>query len=369
MWNIIPDSVKELHTLFKSQGKKLYVVGGAVRDFLNNDKPKDFDLCTDALPDEVLSILGKTYRTNLQGKSFGVVVVYTDDQPEGMEIATFRSDVYDGKLGTTRNPEVKFTTIEEDVLRRDIPFNALFFDLEKRSIIDLVGGIEDINNKITRFVGNPDLRIQEDPLRILRLLRFACRYNFTIEKATKQSIIKNKVSLGIITKERIWDEFKKAFKQAKTFSSYLNYITEFDMWNEIFPASIINKDIIDCKSLIVYISNLFKNDTDLKLEERMVMQYKIEYDISSKSVFLINLLNLNSDNVFDMYKQKVKCHCTDELIKEWYLVNKINDSIFSKFISYKPSVSSQDLMNKGFKGKALGDEIKRLEIENFKKLI
>ena len=70
MWNIIPASVKELHKLFQSNGKKLFVVGGAVRDFLNNDTPKDFDLCTDALPDEVLSILGNKFRTNLQGKFY-----------------------------------------------------------------------------------------------------------------------------------------------------------------------------------------------------------------------------------------------------------------------------------------------------------
>jgi tRNA nucleotidyltransferase/poly(A) polymerase len=94
MASIIPKSVKVLHTLFKASGKKLYVVGGAVRDFLNNESPKDFDLCTDATPDEVLEILGKKYRTNLQGKSFGVVVVYTDDQPKGMEIATFRDESY-----------------------------------------------------------------------------------------------------------------------------------------------------------------------------------------------------------------------------------------------------------------------------------
>jgi tRNA nucleotidyltransferase (CCA-adding enzyme) len=94
MWNIIPESVKELQLLFKSKGKKLYVVGGAVRDFLTGDKPKDFDLATDALPDEVLDILGNKYKTNLQGKAFGVVVVFTDDQPMGMEIATFRSDRY-----------------------------------------------------------------------------------------------------------------------------------------------------------------------------------------------------------------------------------------------------------------------------------
>ena len=113
MWDIIPQSVKDLNELFKEHGKKLYLVGGSVRDFLTGDKPKDFDLATDALPDEVIDIVGKTYRTNLQGKAFGVVVVFTKEVPEGMEIATFRSDIYDGKLGTSRNPDVKFTSIEE----------------------------------------------------------------------------------------------------------------------------------------------------------------------------------------------------------------------------------------------------------------
>jgi tRNA nucleotidyltransferase/poly(A) polymerase len=94
MWDIIPQSVKELHELFQSAGKKLYLVGGSVRDFLTGDKPKDFDLATDALPDEVLEIVGDKYRTNLQGRAFGVVVVYTKEVPEGMEIATFRSDRY-----------------------------------------------------------------------------------------------------------------------------------------------------------------------------------------------------------------------------------------------------------------------------------
>lgn len=94
MWNIIPQSVKELHELFQKNGKKLYLVGGAVRDFLTGDKPKDFDLATDAMPDEVIEILGDEFKTNLQGKAFGVVVVFTEDQPEGMEIATLRSDRY-----------------------------------------------------------------------------------------------------------------------------------------------------------------------------------------------------------------------------------------------------------------------------------
>jgi tRNA nucleotidyltransferase/poly(A) polymerase len=94
MWNMIPQSIKDLHKLFNANNKSLYLVGGSVRDFLTGDKPKDFDLATNALPDEVLNILGNKYRTNLQGKAFGVVVVYTKDQPSGMEIATFRNDRY-----------------------------------------------------------------------------------------------------------------------------------------------------------------------------------------------------------------------------------------------------------------------------------
>jgi tRNA nucleotidyltransferase/poly(A) polymerase len=175
MWNIIPESVKDLNEIFKKAGKKLYLVGGSVRDFLTGDKPKDFDLATDALPDEVIKIIGDKFRTNLQGKAFGVVVVFTKEVPEGMEIATFREDVYDGKLGKTRNPDVKFTTIEQDVLRRDLRINGLFYDLDKKEIVDLVGGVDDIKNKVIGMIGDPDLRIKEDPLRILRAIRMACR--------------------------------------------------------------------------------------------------------------------------------------------------------------------------------------------------
>jgi len=172
----VPIDVLEIAKLFRGVGKNLYLVGGCVRDFLIGSQPKDFDLATDALPDQILEIIGSRYRTNLQGKSFGVVVVYTKDQPNGMEIATFRSDIYDGKLGTTRNPDVEFTTINQDVFRRDLRINGLFYDIESREIIDLVDGIEDIKNGIISMIGDPDLRIKEDPLRILRAIRMACRF-------------------------------------------------------------------------------------------------------------------------------------------------------------------------------------------------
>lgn len=374
MWSIIPQSVKELYELFKSKGKKLYVVGGAVRDFLNNDKPKDFDLCTDALPDEVLEILGSKYKTNLQGKAFGVVVVFTEDEPAGMEIATFREDISKG-----RNPEVKLgVTIEDDVKRRDLTYNALFYDLDKREIVDLVGGVSDMENKITRMVGDAIERIDEDSLRILRAFRFASRYGTPLSddlsKAIKQrnqleNIDPDTGEMKRISAERIFEEMKKAFKQAKSYKQYLEFFNEFDMWGEVFPGSKINTDIEESDKLTSYIANLFKFEDTQKLENKMILQYKIEGDIASKVVFLIDLLKLTPENAFDLYKKKVRCHCTSAQIVDWLDTCEIHSKIFIRFIDYVPSVSAEDLMAKGFKGKELGDEIKRLEIENFKQML
>ena len=374
MWSIIPQSVKELHELFKSKGKKLYVVGGAVRDFLNSDKPKDFDLCTDALPDEVLEILGSKYRTNLQGKAFGVVVVFTEDEPAGMEIATFREDISKG-----RNPEVKLgVTIEDDVKRRDLTYNALFYDLDKREIVDLVGGVSDMESKITRMVGDAIERIDEDSLRILRAFRFASRYGTPLSddlsKAIKQrnqleNIDPDTGEMKRISAERIFEEMKKSFKQAKSYKQYLEFFSEYDMWKEVFPGSKINTDIEEAHELTSYIANLFKLEDTQKLENKMILQYKIEGDIASKVVFLIDLLKLTPENAFDLYKKKVRCHCTSAQIIDWLDTCGIHSKIFIRFIDYVPSVSAEDLMAKGFKGKELGDEIKRLEIENFKKFI
>ncbi len=374
MWNIIPQSVKDLQLLFKSKGKKLYVVGGAVRDFLTGDKPKDFDLATDALPDEVLEIIGKDYRTNLQGKAFGVVVVFTDDQPEGMEIATFREDVSKG-----RNPEVKLgVTIEDDVKRRDLTYNALFYDLDTKEIVDLTGGRDHLEKGITQMVGDPIERFDEDSLRILRAFRFASRYGHPLHKDTEKAIEKRKQLENIdpetgemkrISQERVWEEMKKAWKQAKDYRNYLNFFTKFDMWSEVFPESVINTELVDSKDFIVVIANLFKNENPDGLEKKLVQDYKIESEVATKVVFLLRLLQLTSELAFDMYKSKLQCHIEDATILEWFRTQKVNDPVKIKFVEYKPTTSAQDLMQQGFKGKTLGDEIKRIEIEKFKQMI
>lgn len=374
MWDIIPQSVKELHELFQSAGKKLYLVGGSVRDFLTGDKPKDFDLATDALPDEVLEIVGDKFRTNLQGKAFGVVVVYTKEVPEGMEIATFREDVSKG-----RNPEVKLgVTIEDDVKRRDLTYNSLFYDLDTRQIVDLVGGKEDLQSGITRMVGDPIERFDEDSLRILRAFRFASRYEHPLHKDTEKAIEKRKQLQNIdpetgemkrISQERVWEEMKKAWKQAKDYRYYLNFFTKFDMWEEVFPGANINTDLVDSKDFVVVIANLFKNESTLGLADKLAQEYKIELELATKVTFLISLLSFKVEDVFDIYKKRQQCAIADATILEWLKVQGINDDSLIKFVEYKPSVSAQELMSQGFKGKALGDEIKRLEIEKFKSML
>jgi tRNA nucleotidyltransferase/poly(A) polymerase len=374
MWDIIPDSVKELHKLFQGKGRKLYLVGGSVRDFLTGDKPKDFDLATDALPDEVLDIVDGKFRTNLQGKAFGVVVVYTKEVPEGMEIATFREDVSKG-----RNPEVKLgVTIEDDVKRRDLTYNSLFYDLDTREIVDLVGGKEDLQSGITRMVGDPIERFDEDSLRILRAFRFASRYEHPLHHDTEKAIEKRKQLQNIdpetgemkrISQERVWEEMKKAWKQARDYNYYLNFFTKFDMWDEVFPGSEINTELVKSKDLVVVIANLFKNESLSGLERKLVQEYKIEHETATKVVFLVSLLSFKVEDVFDIYKKRQQCAISDETILEWLKVQGINDDSLIKFVEYKPSISSQELMEQGFKGRELGLEIKRLEIEKFKSML
>jgi tRNA nucleotidyltransferase/poly(A) polymerase len=372
IWDIIPQSIKDLHELFKKADKKLYLVGGSVRDFLTGDVPKDFDLATDALPDEVLNIV-EGYRTNLQGKAFGVVVVYTKDQPEGIEIATFREDISKG-----RNPEVKLgVTIEDDVKRRDLTYNALFYDLDKKEIIDLTGGRKDLDSGVTRMVGDPIERFDEDSLRILRAFRFASRYGHPLHIDTEKAINKRKQLENIdpdsgdmkrISQERIWDEMKKAWKQAKDYNHYLDFFTKYDMWSEVFPGSNINTDLVDSKNFAIVIANLFKNENTNQLENRLVQDYRIENDLAKKVVFLISFLNFTPEDVFDFYKKRQQSGIDDTTILEWLDVNDIDDEWMIKFVNYKPTVSSEELMKKGFKGADLGREIKRLEIEKFTEL-
>lgn len=372
----LPQDVIDISNEYIKNNKEIFVVGGAVRDFIMGIEPKDYDLVTNALPEESIKILKKFNVSDEQGKSFGVIRVFTKDEPEGYEIASYRRDISLGRdtKGDDQKVEMgKSVTMEDDCQRRDLAINALYYDIKNDKIIDLVGGINDIKNNIIRAVGNPSERFIEDRLRICRIFRFASRTQSKIDKLTSESIKKDNRLRNVsvkedVSQERIWDEFKKSFKQSKDFNFYLNLLTEYDMWEEMFPNSNINKDFIKSNNFLMILVNLFKLEDTSKLEKKLIQDYKIEGDLSKKIVFFINLFNFDSDNVFDIYKKKVQCGVSSYDIILFFdtFKKEVDYNSLIKFSKYKPSVSSEKLMKQGFKGKELGEEIKRLESELFK---
>ena len=209
----IPSSI--LHIKDALKGFDLYLVGGSVRDAFFSKVPKDFDLATNAMPDEVMTLLqASNIKCEPRGVEFGVVVATIGDLE--FEIATFRSDI-SGNTGNLMDDSVKLgVSIEEDVKRRDLTINALFFDINKNIIIDLVGGIKDLTDGIINTVGNPDDRFKEDSTRKLRVVRFASRYDFRIDSKVFESILKDP-SLNC-NNERIEAELDKIFDGKNTCS-------------------------------------------------------------------------------------------------------------------------------------------------------
>lgn len=362
----VPKEIRDLSDIFQKNGKRLYIVGGYCRDILMGLNPIDIDLSTDSLPDETISFLNGKYKVDLVGKAFGVIIVSLGSMK--IEIASFRSDVSIG-----RHPDVKLgVSIEDDVKRRDITISSLFFDIQKNRIVDLVGGIKDIEQRIIRMVGNPKERLEEDQLRSLRCIRFACRYDFSFDRTTKEDL-KRYSNLSSISQERIWEEFKKAFEQSKDFNRYLGYITEFNIWDQVFGSN-INTNLVKSKDFVVIVANLFKNEpVNNKMKEslfnRMVQNYKVEIETALKVIFLLLLLSFKVEDVFDLFKKRQQCAISDSTIIECMKVQNIYSDILVKFVEYRPSISAEELMKKGFKGAALGAEIKRLEVEKFKQMI
>lgn len=185
------------------KGFLAYYAGGCVRDLLLQRPAKDFDIATNAKPDEVQPLFNRA--TDLQGKAFGVVRVMMEK--EIFEVATFRQD---GAYLDGRHPEtVTFATPEEDARRRDFTVNGLFYDPLKKQVIDYVNGQEDLANRIIRAIGQPKDRFTEDALRLFRAIRFAAELDFNIEPETWSAICQLAPTSGRLAPERVRDEFSR----------------------------------------------------------------------------------------------------------------------------------------------------------------
>lgn len=186
------------------KGFKAFAVGGCIRDCLLLKTPHDWDICTDAQPEDILRVFAD-YKVIETGIKHGTVCVIINSTP--VEITTFRSD---GDYCDNRHPSnvVFKSNIEDDLSRRDFTINALAYN-ENDGLVDCFNGIKDLDNKLIRCVGDADTRFKEDALRILRAVRFSSQLGFDIEDKTAQSIIKNKNLLLNISAERIREELLK----------------------------------------------------------------------------------------------------------------------------------------------------------------
>ncbi len=193
-------------TRLRSAGFEALLAGGCVRDQLLGIPPKDYDVATSALPDEIRDLFGRR-KTLAVGASFGVITVIGPRGAGQIDVATFRRDA---AYSDGRHPDsVSFTTAEEDALRRDYTINGLFFDPLTNRVIDYVGGQEDLHRGIVRAIGDPVQRIAEDKLRMVRGVRFAARFGFALDEPTRRAIQASAGELVICSAERIAAELRR----------------------------------------------------------------------------------------------------------------------------------------------------------------
>ena len=203
--SIVTDDLKSIFKSFKSKGFDIKVAGGAVRDIMLGKKPKDVDLATTATPEQMKSVLAG-WRTIDTGLEHGTITVLgKQNKNEEYEITTLRIDTnQDG-----RHADTEWTTdFKLDAARRDLTYNAMFADLDG-TLHDFFGGEKDLKQGVTKSVGDPNERFQEDYLRILRMFRFSARYNHQLDQQHMDAIARNAKGLANISGERFWLEMQK----------------------------------------------------------------------------------------------------------------------------------------------------------------
>ena len=224
----------------QNAGYQAYLVGGCVRDLLLNMKPKDFDVATNATPEQVKVTFKRNAR--IIGRRFKIVHVRFGY--EVIEVATFRADASDrdnvgrnemseGDQGQLLRDNV-FGTLEEDVVRRDFRANALYYDPEKGEILDFMGGVDDIRNQKLISIGEPRQRFTEDPVRMLRVVRFAAKLGFEMEPEAKEMIEDEGKLLAHVSSARLFEEVLKLFHGGAAYDTYL-MLRKYGLFKYLFP--------------------------------------------------------------------------------------------------------------------------------------
>lgn len=295
----LPSSVEYVLSKLKENGYQAYVVGGAVRDFLMGKTPHDYDLTSDALPSQISDVFKDFYQEH-SGEKHGTIRVIIDHKP--IEITTFRCD--EGYTDYRRPDNVEFVKdVYIDSKRRDFSINAFYYF--EGHIYDFHEGLEDLNNKVIKTIGNPSTRFHEDALRILRAIRFSAKLGYEIESKTKTALLDCKEELNLIAKERILTELKEISSTSNFFRNVKEY---FPIFKLIIPClgkignsidDIYNFDIKSYGDYIASLSALFS----LREINNDFMPWRLFIKMDNESInaikTLIKLKDINFNNSFD----------------------------------------------------------------------
>ena len=236
-------ALKVLYRLHKA-GYQSFLVGGCVRDAMLGLHPKDFDVATNATPEEVRALFSNC---RLIGRRFRLAHVRFGR--EIIEVATFRAAANHADDDHAHDEEGRivrdnvYGTIDEDVWRRDFTCNALYYNIADFSIWDYTGGVEDIRQRHIVLIGDPDKRLREDPVRMLRAVRFAAKLDFTIDDTVVEAIRQDRPLLANVPAARLFDEFLKMFQSGHAEQTF-ELLREHDLFSLLFPATDeeLNKD-------------------------------------------------------------------------------------------------------------------------------
>lgn len=295
----LPSSVEYVLSKLKENGYQAYVVGGAVRDFLMGKTPHDYDLTSDALPSQISDVFKDFYQEH-SGEKHGTIRVIIDHKP--IEITTFRCD--EGYTDYRRPDNVEFVKdVYIDSKRRDFSINAFYYS--EGHIYDFHEGLEDLNNKVIKTIGNPSARFHEDALRILRAIRFSAKLGYEIESRTKTALLDCKEELNLIAKERILIELKEISSTSNFFRNIKEY---FPIFKLIIPCldkignsidDIYNFDTKSYGDYIASLSALFS----LREINNDFMPWRLFIKMDNESInaikTLIKLKDINFNNFFD----------------------------------------------------------------------
>lgn len=295
----LPSSVEYVLSKLKENGYQAYVVGGAVRDYLMGKTPHDYDLTSDALPSQISDVFKDFYQEH-SGEKHGTIRVIVDHKP--IEITTFRCD--EGYTDYRRPDNVEFVKdVYIDSKRRDFSINAFYYS--EGHIYDFHEGLEDLNNKVIKTIGNPSTRFHEDALRILRAIRFSAKLGYEIESKTKTALLDCKEELNLIAKERILTELKEISSTSNFFRNIKEY---FPIFKLIIPCldkignsidDIYNFDTKSYGDYIASLSALFS----LREINNDFMPWRLFIKMDNESInaikTLIKLKDINFNNFFD----------------------------------------------------------------------